>query len=187
MSASEATLEANRGLGDAVRSDARRAGDVLRYSSWPLLIQQTTGQHTWQLMRILTTIWPDVTAEAMVFALHHDSGELGSGDIPYPHKAMNLTLKNIMDRLEEQSLVDQGLTIPDPGFEWRWRIKTCDMIEMFEKGLDETIMGNRYGIPIARGMEGEIYARVKDHPDGGAVRVYMAERWTKYRKLEKLA
>jgi 5'-deoxynucleotidase YfbR-like HD superfamily hydrolase len=172
-----------------VRSDPRRAADVIRYNSWPCLVQQTTGQHTWQVMRILSSIWPEVTAEAMVFALHHDSGELGSGDIPYPHKALNPALKSIMDGLEERSLQDQGIDVPDPGPEWRWRIKTADLIEMFEKGMDETIMGNRYGVPVLRGMEGQIMARIDELglcEDTLRVAAYMTARWERFRQLEAL-
>lgn len=178
------------GLRDAVRSDARRAGDVIRYSSWPHIKQQTTGVHTWQVMRILASIWPDVTADAMVFALHHDSGELGSGDIPYPHKAQDPMLKAIMDGLESRSLEDQGVSPPDPGPDWRWRIKTCDLIEMLEHGMDEVIMGNRYGIPIVWAMESNLLARVEAHADKEdqtAVQMYMMKRWNKFRELEAMA
>lgn len=188
----DAVVEAsgNEGLRDAVRSDSRRAGDVIRYASWPHLRTQTTGAHTWQVMRILTTIWPRATADALVFALHHDSGELGSGDIPYPHKLLRPELKAIMDELEAESLLDQDIQVPDPGPDWRWRIKTCDLIEMLEQGMDEVIMGNRYGVPIVHGMESMLHQRVMvDTPptqaDRSAVEVYMRNRWVRFRELEK--
>lgn len=180
---------ADGGAGDIVRTDPRRAGGVVRYSTWPVLKEQTNGQHTWQVMRILHDIWPEVTARAMVAALHHDSGELGSGEIPYPHKANNPELKAIMDSLEIASLADQGIVVPDPGPEWRWRIKTADLVEMFEHGLDEIVMGNRYGIPIVRAMEDNLRARVDSHDnaaDRQAVADYLEKRWARFRELEGL-
>lgn len=137
-------------------------------------------------MRILQTIWPDVTIAAMVFALYHDAGELGSGDIPFPYKARNPSLKVIMDRMEADSLLEQGLALPDPGPEWRWRIKTADLIEMMEKGMDEVLLGNRYGVPIIRGIEGAILGRLEGHEDSVVVQAYLAGRWTRYREAEAM-
>lgn len=166
---------------EMVRSDPRRAGDVDRYSTWMVSVRQQNGSHTWQVMRILSTIWPEVPADAMIFALHHDSGELGSGDIPYPHKQNDPGLKAKMDNLEAKSLRDQGLRVPVPADPWRQRIKTCDLIEMLEKGMDEVLIGSVYGIPIVQRMQEQLKSRTHaSDDDENRVKLYLAERWRRF-------
>jgi len=127
------------------------------------------------------TIWPDAPARAAEFAVFHDSGELGAGDIPYPYKARHPALKEIISALEEESLSDQGIRPQWVDDVWRWRIKTADLIEMLEKGMEETLMGNKFGIPVALAMDREIMARVRGHADEPEVTKYLLDRWARYR------
>jgi len=165
-----------------VRHDARRAGDVMRYHTWPVVQQQTGAHHTWNVCRILVTIWPDAPADAIRYALFHDAGELGPGDVPFPYKMQSPSLKHAFDQMEEQSLRNQGITLPVLTDEWRWRIKTADLIEMLEKGLDEFLMGNTYGIPIVTQITGVLEERMAImassslYPDRQAVSVYLTRR-----------
>lgn len=169
-----------------MRSDARLAGSVKRYSTWPVLVQQTNAEHTWQVLRILMTIWPETPAHAAEFALFHDSGELGAGDIPYPYKARHPELREIISELERSSLSDQGVREQLTTDIWRWRIKTTDLIEMLEKGMEETIMGNKYGVPVARAMEAELSSRIDGHEDYLVVSRYLRERWVRFNKTMEM-
>lgn len=138
-------------------------------------------------MRIISTLWPDAPAAVLVAALFHDSGELGSGDIPYPYKAQHPDLKAIMGQLESASLREQGILVPHVDELWAWRIKTADLIEMLEKGMDEVLLGNRFGVPVIRAIETSLDARLSGHPERCVVETYLADRWTRYRAAEALA
>ena len=139
---------------DPVRYDSRCGGQVLRYHTWPVHRQQSVAEHTWQMMRVLLAIWPDAPAAALRYALHHDTGEVATGDIPFPVKREQPEVKAIMDRLEDEALAVMGIVQPEIPAHWRWRIKVADMLEMWEFGLDELCLGNKMAKPIvARTME----------------------------------
>lgn len=164
-----------------VRTDARRAGDLLRYSGWPVLVPQTNAHHTWNVMRILVQIWPHPPSHVLIRALHHDSGELGSVDVPYPHKRDNPVLRAEVNRLEEQSLLDQGIDLPRVEPLWAQRLKAADLLEMMEKGHDELIMGNRLGQPIVNHICEDI-GKIEwvDALDKERVQKYVSERCARY-------
>lgn len=116
--------------------------------------RQTVAEHTWNVVRILLTVWPGVPAGALAFAQFHDVAEVGTGDVPYPVKHNNPVLAAEMDRLEAQVIEDMGLTsYLSVSIEWQRRIKMCDVIEMWEFGLEERHLGNRYADPIVERME----------------------------------
>ena len=133
---------------DPVRGDARMAGNVRRYHTWPVRDQQTVAHHSWNKARILLEIWPDAPREAIVYALRHDLGEVGTGDIPFPIKRENPDLKAIMDRLEDDVLQGMGVAIPHVSVLWSQRLKVCDLLEMWEYGMEEVLMGNLFAWPI---------------------------------------
>lgn len=138
---------------DPVRTDARRGGAVLRYHTWPTIQRQTVAEHSWNLVRILVTIWPMAPASAILYAQFHDTPEVATGDPPYPVKAENPLLKSEHDRLEMEAAVPMGIwqhLRPDPY--WRNRVKLCDTIEMWEFGLDEMALGSQFARPIVRRM-----------------------------------
>jgi hypothetical protein len=88
---------------------------------------------------------PDVTT----YIVHHDSAELAVGDPPFPLKARNPDLKVIYDRLEDAAMLEmRGEALPVLSHAEKARIKICDLLEMWEFGLQERMMGNRYAQPI---------------------------------------
>ena len=117
-------------MSDPVRTDARMAGDVRRYHTWPVHHQQTIAHHSWNVARILLEIWPDAPRSAIVYAITHDLGEVGTGDIPFPIKRENPDLKAIMDRLEHAVVEGLGLEIPELDPQWTTAMKICDLLEM---------------------------------------------------------
>jgi hypothetical protein len=130
-------------------ANPRLAGQVLRYHTWPVHRQQSVGEHTWQVLRIYFQIFgapgPLVTSSI----LWHDAGELVTGDLPFPFKAHNATVKDAIESAEYAAIATMG-GVPDAGLsdDQRRRVKTCDLIDMLEFGLHELGMGNRFAYPI---------------------------------------
>ncbi len=143
-----------------VRTDTRRAGAVRRYHTWPTIQTQTVAEASWNVTRILLQIWPGATPEAMAHALLNDCGEIRTGDLPFPIKRDNPELKEIISELETASFKEQGIReLAEPhnmAVLWQHRVKVCDMIEMWEFGLDEMSLGNLYAQPIVDGTTQEI-------------------------------
>lgn len=138
-----------------VRDDARLAGRVLRWHTWPHLREQTVAEHSWQLLRILLCIWPTVPANVMGYVVRHDCGEIKTGDAPYPVKADNKDIAIGMNRVEEESLLEQvaaGFLIlgPDVTDDEKWVVKLAEFIEMWEWGAEELLMGNQFARLVAQ-------------------------------------
>jgi len=137
-----------------VVSSTRLAGQVKRYHTWPVLHPQSVGEHTWQTMRLYWELYGHVEPEVCAYLLWHDAPELVTGDPPFPTKANNPALKAIYDEMEDAALTNMvgaerateildGVTSLQ-----RLRMKACDLIDMYEFGMHELAMGNRYGEPI---------------------------------------
>lgn len=136
--------------------DPRSAGKVTRFHTWERLRDQSVGEHSWQVMRILLAIWPEVPRHMLVHTMYHDVGERVTGDIPYPVKAERPELKGIMDALEEDALLQMrswGVLGNPPDFlcdDEKAAFKLAEFIEMWEYALDELSLGNRNCALIAR-------------------------------------
>lgn len=130
------------------------AGRVTRYHTWPMHHNQTVGEHTFQVMRIWWHIWGPLSPEISTFILFHDAGELKTGDIPYPMKVRNPEIKKLFDAQEAQAVHDMGgrPSFVDGLYELsqldRTRVKICDSIDLWETGLVELQMGNKFATPI---------------------------------------
>ena len=130
--------------------DPRAAGEVRRYSTWRTIRQQNVAEHTWQLMRILLTVWPAAPRNVIVHALVHDMGEM-AGDIQYPFKHLFPELKAGADKAENHVRNRQRICVGAPEVKHPLSpfenlvFKACDNLEMFEFGLVELNMGNKYG------------------------------------------
>lgn len=138
-----------------VRSDTRQAGAVLRYHTWPTVKKQTIADHSWNVWRIVFAIWrtghcsvEGIPQSVTEYIMLHDCGELRTGDAPYPIKRDNPELKQIMDRLEDEALTEQGIHLAELSTEWKWRVKVAHTIEMMEFGIDELMLGSRYAAPV---------------------------------------
>lgn len=132
-----------------VRRDIRLAGQVKRYSTWPVIHQQSTGEHSWQVLRIYIELFGAPSPDVTVYITHHDSAELKVGDPPFPLKANNPDLKDIYDRLEADAILEmRGEALPVLLTHTMRRIKICDLLEMWEFGVQELMLGNRYAEPI---------------------------------------
>ena len=149
----------------------RRAGQVTRYHTWPRIKDQNVGEHTWQVMRILLMIWPDAPRWLIVHAMFHDLGEVGAGDMPYPAKQSSPQLKRSMDNLEATvveimsrnwnfNFIDPTLNDSIPATDLKI-FKLCELVEMWEWGLSEHNLGNKYATVVSQRVLSHIN-RLKD-------------------------
>jgi 5'-deoxynucleotidase YfbR-like HD superfamily hydrolase len=151
---------------ESVYVDARLAGQVIRYHTWPQVRQQSVGEHSWQLLRIYSCVVDKIDPDFVLHCIYHDTGELGVGDNPYPVKADNPILKEQINKLEKESIDKQseywgpvaGETLSD---EQMKLFKLIEMIEMFEWGLDEYNRGSKYGFVVAERCLKVVYDRLK--------------------------
>lgn len=139
--------------------DPRSALRVKRYHTWPVIHQQSIGEHSIQVYRIIKAIWPEAPHYLLDHALTHDIGERVSGDIPYPVKANSPELKAQIDSLEYAAHLQMCIpwSFPPPVKALlpleATVFKLAEYIEMWEYALDELILGNRGVRLIARRME----------------------------------
>lgn len=126
-----------------------QAGQVIRYHAWPTLRKPTVAEHCWRVTCIYVEVFGLPRAEVMYHCLHHDSGELWAGDIPFMAKGRVPGLREAMEASEAQGLEVLGLKLPDLTEDERRRLKISDLLEMHEYGMNEFRMGNKFGMPIA--------------------------------------
>jgi hypothetical protein len=129
--------------------DPRRSLQTTRFHTWARHRDQSTGEHSMQVMRILLAIWPSAPRSLLVHCLRHDAGESTSGDPPYPIKVLNPDMKQACDRIESETVKLMETTWMFPSEEHQMTpleklvFKLAEFIEMWEWGLLELEMGNR--------------------------------------------
>ena len=144
----------------------RLSGGVMRYSSWPTIQQQTVADHTWQKLRIYHGIWGAPDAAMFEHILFHDGAEVSVGDIPFPCKAENPDLKEVHGKLESKMLEEiHGYTDLMTEAE-AWKLKVCDLIEMWEFGIVERVLGNKLGEPIELRTHNAVDILLENPPKG---------------------
>lgn len=137
---------------------------MLRYHTWPVIRQQSIGEHTWQCLRLYREVWGPLPTAVADYLLYHDAGELVVGDPPFPLKAQNPELKEIYDGLEKKALAGMGGALPPLYPEEKLRVKFVDLLEMFEFGLTEMEMGNRLAEPIVVGTKDALCHQLERMP-----------------------
>jgi hypothetical protein len=135
---------------DQIYASRHLAGRVKRYSTWPTLHQQTIGEHCWRVAGIFVEIFGMPRAEVLYFTLHHDSGELWAGDLPFGIKKAVVGLKDCMNMAEQIGLQYLGIKLPELTKSELVQVKICDLLEMHEFGKIEIDMGNKYAFPIIK-------------------------------------
>lgn len=138
--------------------DPRAAGEIRRYHTWAIHRDQSVAEHTWQVVRILLTIWPLAPRNVIVYGLMHDGGEM-SGDIQYPFKLMFPELRAGADKAENHVRAEQRRKLGAPEAKHPLSqfenavFKCCDNLEMWEYGLREHNLGNRYALIVVDRMK----------------------------------
>lgn len=127
-----------------VHSSHYLCGKVKRYHTWPMLQPQSTGEHCWRVACLFVELFGLPRAEVLYYCLHHDSGELWAGDLPFGSKP------NGHHEQEQHGLDLLRIELPLITDEERIKIKLCDLLEMYETGEHEQRLGNQYADPIVK-------------------------------------
>ena len=137
-----------------VTLNPRLAGQVKRYHVRPTLHAQSVGEHTWQVLRLYIELWGLPSAEVIYRILHHDTPEIMTGDLPFratdsPSWAI---LKSAMKDVERETQKQMGLELYELTPEEKAKIKIADLLEMYEFGQHEWMLGNQYGLLICQNV-----------------------------------
>ena len=133
---------------EQILTNARWAGLVVRYHTWPTHQTQDIGSHTWQLFRIYFMIFGPLPPLVSTYLIWHDAGELSIGDLPFPGKSLSPRLKKLCDTVEDLAVVKMGGKVIKLSPLEKLRTKCVDLIDMLEFGLVEIQMGNKLAQPI---------------------------------------
>ncbi len=161
---------------EQVHATSRLGGQVVRYHTWPVVYRQSVGEHSWQCMRIWWQIWGPLPEEVSTYFIWHDTGELVTGDLPFPVKSRNSALKDIMNGLENDAVrgMDGPAEHPPDGYN-KIRAKACDLIDMYEYGLHERRLGNQFAEPIITDTYAALRKLTLSTEDKFAVSAYLAK------------
>jgi 5'-deoxynucleotidase YfbR-like HD superfamily hydrolase len=133
---------------EKIHADRYLAGRIRRYACWPTLQTQTVGEHSARVANIYVEIFGLPRAEVLYFCLNHDAGELWAGDLPFGAKKAIPELEIAMQEAEAEGLRLLDIKMPELTEEEKVKCKISDLCEMYEFGMHEITMGNKYGQPI---------------------------------------
>ena len=152
-------------MNNYITTDMRLAGRVQRYHTWPHLREQSVGEHSWQLARLLMQFYPEAPAHMFAYIVRHDAGEL----------------QKEMDRLEGVAVQEMetlwGMA-PSPSLsvEETIIVKICEFVEMWEWALEESLLGNAYAAVVARRCLAALAERTIPAKIAARYRLYMELR-----------
>ena len=147
----------------------RLAGAITRYHTARTIRTQSVGEHSWGVAQLMVYLSPNVSAQALIGALHHDLSELATGDIPAPVKWENAELKDLLKAVEHKFDNMHGLAQDLTRQEYHL-LKWCDMMELVLWCMEEMELGNRtIGTIIERGLD---YLINLGHPNEKAQELY---------------
>jgi 5'-deoxynucleotidase YfbR-like HD superfamily hydrolase len=124
------------------------AGLVRRYHAWPTLQTQTVAAHSWRVAALIIEVFGMPRAEVLAYALWHDCGEMFSGDLPFMVKTAVPGLADAMKRAEAVGLDHLGIKLPAISPLERAQVKIADLLEMYEFGAMEVLLGNQFGAAV---------------------------------------
>lgn len=118
------------------------SGRVLRCHVKQVLKHQNVADHTWGLLLILMEIEPTARPELVKYCLYHDVGEVITGDLPHKVKRSYPKLNEIIEEIEDEFRVSQGIQQELTDYEVKV-FKWCDMFEFMLYCEREIKLGNR--------------------------------------------
>lgn len=129
---------------DQLMSSRQLAGRVTRWHTWPMIRKPSVMEHAGRVAALYVELWGMPRAEVLYYCLVHDHGEFTAGDTPFSAKSLAPGLREALNFAEQIGLARQGITLPDISTREFRKFKVCDLLEMFETGVVEWNMGNRY-------------------------------------------
>jgi 5'-deoxynucleotidase YfbR-like HD superfamily hydrolase len=153
------------------------AGKVKRYHTWPMLNQQTVGEHSARVANIYVEIYGMPRAEILYYCLNHDAGELWAGDVPFGIKRSLPELHDQMEIAEAQGLKMLDITLPTLTDEEKARVKICDLLEMWETGMYEEMMGNKFASPIRQDTLSKAQGMAANNDCSERVNKWLHQHW----------
>jgi len=119
---------------------------VDRYHSNPFVANQPLSDHLWKVGILLDEFCreSEYSRNMMLAALTHDCPELITGDTPSPAKKIQPALKILLDKMEEDIMVDWGINYELSPQQYR-TMKCCDVME----GIHYCALQVRLGNPLA--------------------------------------
>jgi 5'-deoxynucleotidase YfbR-like HD superfamily hydrolase len=124
------------------------SGCVIRYHGFPTLQTQTVAAHSWRVATLVIEIFGMPRAEVLHYALHHDCGEMFSGDLPYLVKKAIPGLAAAMKAAEAHGLDLLDIHMPELTPLEKVQVKIADLVEMSEFGAMEVRLGNQFGVMV---------------------------------------
>ena len=109
-----------------------QSGGVTRWHARPeVTAPQTDADHHGRVAQIMLYFWPNVRRKMIYAALHHDCGELVTGDVPYAVKQARPELAKMLGEVEEQARDDMGVTKIEMTPGEHQMLKFCDRLEAY--------------------------------------------------------
>jgi hypothetical protein len=116
---------------------------VKRYHTHPTVTHPTVADHVYNLMRVWWLIWGPMPEHISTHLLWHDSGELVASDMCHHTKNIVSGLREKLRLLEADAVTQMGGPEKDQVLPYDvYRVKICDLAEMFEFGIIEIAFGN---------------------------------------------
>lgn len=146
---------------DQIRHSPALSSRVKRYHTWPTIQTQTTGEHSAAVLRLYISCFGTPTGAVAEYIIHHDTPELVTGDPPYPIKKNNPVLAEEYRKMDDEVMIsikgspNIGITKYELS-----RVKVCDLLEMYEFGIVDELMGNRFAGPIVDDTYSDIMQRI---------------------------
>lgn len=141
------------------------AGLVKRYHTWPTTRVQTIAEHSWQIYRIYQELFGAPDMSVAYYIQWHDAGELVTGDLPFGEKSRDPELKKRMDAAERSALLGMNVVPGELDPDIIARVKLCDLLEMWEFGMEEIARGNTFARPVVDRTAAAVDALCGTMPD----------------------
>lgn len=125
----------------------RHAGYVRRAHTIPLLMQQTTAEHSAQALSLLLLLNRNPSVNLIKTLLWHDAPEKYTGDIPSPVKRSNPALKKAMMDAEFEFIAEhpalhesyESLSVEEQSW-----LRAIDVLELYLWADDQLTIGNTH-------------------------------------------
>jgi 5'-deoxynucleotidase YfbR-like HD superfamily hydrolase len=105
-----------------------RSGSVKRWHTYPEVPPQTLADHQGRVAQIVLFFWPQAPASLLYAALHHDCGELITGDVSSKTKRAHPELARALVAAEAIACASMGIDAIDQTNE---RLIFADRLEAY--------------------------------------------------------